>query len=101
MEAWRDVEVSAKKVADAYGIASGGQIAGVRAINELAQKHLLPNSVTSIYEQMRRLRSRAAHAADFSISLEEAERYIDTAFRFHNALLFLLKQPKTMRAPSA
>jgi hypothetical protein len=94
MEAWRDIEVTTKKVADAYGVSTQGQIAGVRAINELVQLHLLPDSVTSVYEQMRRLRSRAAHAADFAISSEEAERYIDTAYRFHNTLLFLLQQAK-------
>jgi hypothetical protein len=94
MEAWRDIEVTTKKVTDAYGISTQGQIAGVRAINELVQKHLLPSSVLSVYEQMRRLRSRAAHAADFAISADEAERYIDTAYRFHNTLLFLLQQAK-------
>lgn len=96
MEAWRDIEVTTKQVTDAYGISTSGQIAGVRAINELVQRHLLPNSVTSVYEQMRRLRSRAAHAADFVITSEEAEQYIDTAYRFHNTLLFLLQQAKKL-----
>jgi len=92
MEAWRDIEVTTKKVTDAYGISVGGQIAGVKAIRELVRRGLLPESVVPIYERMRRLRSRAAHAADFAIDPEEAERYIDTAYKFHNTLLFLLDQ---------
>jgi hypothetical protein len=100
MEAWRDIEVTTKQVTDAYGISSQGQIVGVRAINELVQKHLLPQSVISVYEQMRRLRSRAAHAADFAISADEAKRYIDTAYRFHNTLLFLLQQAEKPKKKS-
>jgi hypothetical protein len=92
MEAWRDIEVTTKQVTDAYEISTDGQIAGVKAIRELVHQHLLPESVVSVYEQMRRLRSRAAHAADFKITADEAKRYIDTAYRFHNALLFLLQQ---------
>jgi hypothetical protein len=92
MEAWRDIEVTTKQVTDAYEISTDGQIAGVKAIRELVNQHLLPESVVSVYEQMRRLRSRAAHAADFAITTDEAERYIDTAYRFHNTLLFLLQQ---------
>jgi hypothetical protein len=100
MEAWRDIEVTTKQVTDAYGISNQGQIAGVRAINELVQKHLLPQSVISVYEQMRRIRSRAAHSADFAISTDEAKRYIDTAYRFHNTLLFLLQQAEKPKKKS-
>ena len=32
-EAWRDIEISTKKVADAYGISTLGHIAGGKAIN--------------------------------------------------------------------
>ena len=92
MEAWRDIEVTTKKVADAYGLSVDGAIAGVKAIREIVGRGLLPKSVIGVYEQMRRLRARAAHAADFAIGSEEAERYIDTAHKFHVALLFLLKQ---------
>lgn len=94
MEAWRDIEVTTKQVTDAYGISTDSQIAGVKAIRELVHQHLLPESVVSVYEQMRRLRSRAAHSADFTITTDEAKRYIDTAYSFHNALLFLLQQAK-------
>lgn len=94
MEAWRDIEVTTKQVTDAYEISTDSQIAGVKAIRELVHQHLLPESVVSVYEQMRRLRSRAAHSADFTITTDEAKRYIDTAYSFHNALLFLLQQAK-------
>jgi len=44
---------------------------------------------------MRKLRARAAHAADFAIDPEEAERYIETAHDFYMTLQFLLKQATT------
>jgi hypothetical protein len=92
MEAWRDIEVTTKKVADAHGLSVDGAVAGVKAIRDIVGRGLLPRSVIGVYEQMRRLRARAAHAADFAIDSEEAERYIDTAHKFYVALLFLLKQ---------
>jgi len=98
MESWRDIEVTTKQVTDAYGISNDGQIAGVKAIRELVHQNLLPESVVTVYEQMRRLRGRAAHAADFTITPDEAKRYIDTAYQFHNTLLSLLQQAgKTSR----
>jgi hypothetical protein len=99
MEAWRDIEVTTKQVTDAYGISTNSQISGVKAIRELVRQHLLPEGVVTVYEQMRRLRSRAAHAPDFTITSEEAKRYIDTAYRFHNALLFLLQQAEKPLSP--
>jgi hypothetical protein len=92
MEAWRNIEVTTKQVADVHGISVGGNIAGVRSINELVRKGLLPGSVLPVYERMRRLRARAAHAEDFAIEQNEAERYIEMAHEFHMSLRFLLKQ---------
>jgi hypothetical protein len=79
MEAWRDIELATKQVADVAGISVGGNIAGVKVIRQLAKRDLLPPTVASAYDGMRKLRARAAHAADFAIEQEEAERYIETA----------------------
>lgn len=92
MEAWRNIEVTTKQVTDAHGISLSGNIAGIRAINELVKRGLLPETVLPIYERMRRMRARAAHAADFAIEQDEAERYIEMAHAFHMSLRFLLKQ---------
>lgn len=92
MESWHYIEVATKQVADAYGVSSQGQIAGIKSIRELVGLHLLPEIVISLYESMRRLRNRAAHSEGFAITSEEAERYLDTAYRLYNALLLLLQQ---------
>ncbi len=92
MEAWRNIEVTTKQVADVHGISVSGNIAGVRAVNELVKKGLLPGSVIPIYERMRHLRAHAAHAEDFAIEQDGAERYIEMAHAFHMNLRFLLKQ---------
>ena len=65
-----------------------GRIAGVKAIRQLVQKGVLPLSVISVYESLRRLRAKAAHTADFEIDKTEAERYIDTAHQFFVTLSF-------------
>ena len=92
MEAWREVEIGTKKVTDAYGIPTTGQIAGVKAIQELVSRGFLPSMLLSIYERLRRLRSRAAHAPDFVVDAEQAERFIEAANHFYESFRFLLKQ---------
>jgi hypothetical protein len=92
MEAWRNIEVTTKQVADANGIRLGGNIAGSRAIHELVNNGLFPETVIPIYDRLRRLRVHAAHAVDFAIEQDEAERYVETAYAFYMGLYFLLKQ---------
>ena len=92
MEAWREVEIGTKHVTDAYSIPTTGQIAGVKAIQELVNRGLLPSMLLSIYERLRRLRSRAAHAPDFVVDEEQAERFIEAANHFYETFRFLLKQ---------
>jgi hypothetical protein len=94
MEAWREVEIGTKQVTDAYGIPTTGQVAGIKAINELTKRGLLSETFLSIYERLRRLRSRAAHAPDFVVEEEQARRFIEAANQFHEAFQALLKQEK-------
>lgn len=93
-EAWRDIELATKAATDAYGISVGGQIAGVKAIRALVQQGLLPEDVIRVYERMRVLRSKAAHANDFLIDQEEAERYIETAQEFLKRITGLVEGVK-------
>jgi hypothetical protein len=97
MEAWRNIEVTTKQVAQAYGIALSGNIAGVKAIHEIVNKGLLPEQVIPIYERLRRIRARAAHNEDFAIEQNEAEKYIEMAHQFYVSLQFLLNQLEQQR----
>jgi len=92
MEAWRDVEVATKQAADACDISVGGQIAGVKAIRALVDKGLLPATVLSPYERLRRLRSKAAHAIDCAVEPEQAEEFIEMAQRLYALLLEVLQK---------
>jgi hypothetical protein len=96
LEAWRDVEVGTKHVTEAYGLADPKRsaIAGSKAIHDLVSRGLLPRNVQSVYQQLRRLRSRAAHAPDSVVTPEEAVRYIEAANDFYSMFGFLLKQAR-------
>lgn len=98
MEAWREVEIGTKQVADTYSIPTTEQIAGVKAIHELVNRGLLPSMLLSIYERLRRLRSRAAHAPDFVVDEEQAERFIEAANHFYETFRFLLKQAEEKKS---
>lgn len=83
---------------DAYSIPTTGQIAGVKAIQELVNRGLLPSMLLSIYERLRRLRSRAAHAPDFVVDEEQAERFIEAANHFYETFRFLLQQAEEKKS---
>lgn len=91
MEAWREIELTTKQIANAYGLAPLKDMPGVRNVRELIQRKVLPSAAEGLYEGMRRLRSRAAHAADFAIEPDEAQRYIETALELQAILQFALK----------
>lgn len=78
-EAWREVELATAQAAAAAGIDVEGRIAGTRHIQQLVQRELAPPTIIPVYNQLRRLRNRAAHGAEFEVDTAEAERFADLA----------------------
>jgi len=79
-EAWREVELATAKAAASSGIDVGSHhIAGTRHMRLLSAQDVVPPEVLGVYDRLRRLRNGAAHAADFDIDVQEAERYVDIA----------------------
>jgi hypothetical protein len=90
LEAWRDIEVITKQVTDILKISIRGQIAGVKAIRELVSKGIMPASSISVYERLRTIRSKAAHAPDYALDAEQSEDYLNLAKRLYSLLEFAL-----------
>ncbi len=93
-EAWRDVELTTRAAAEAYGIAERGTIAGTRVIQELVRRGLLPGGVANAYGTMRQLRNEAVHATEFSVGRDEAVRYGAVAKELQKELVDLIDRAK-------
>lgn len=93
-EAWRDVELTTKAAAEAYGIAERGTVAGIREIRELARRGLLPDDVAEVYGGMRRLRNEVAHADEFLLDQDDAVRYIELAKELQKRLADLVDRAR-------
>ncbi|MGA2532109.1 MAG: DUF4145 domain-containing protein [Candidatus Aminicenantales bacterium] len=79
MEAWMEIELSTLRAAQKAKIDVEGRIAGTRHIRQLVQSGLLPGTMVELYSSLRWLRNQAAHAEDFAITEDEAERYLSVA----------------------
>lgn len=79
IEAWREVELATKDVARAKSIDIPRAIASVKVIRQLAECGLINDDILSIYNRLRHLRNQAAHARDFEINADEAQRYATLA----------------------
>lgn len=97
MEAWREIELATKRVAEEYGIPVSGRIAGTSTVQELIRKGLMPERFLHAYTRLRKVRSSAAHAHDFQIDEAEADRYLDTAYSFLRTLFLLLDEASSDR----
>ena len=85
-EAWRTIELYTMQAANAQGITVGGAIAGKKTIRKLIDKGKLEEGVIHLYENLRSMRNKAAHAQEFEIDSAEAARYVDIALSITNLL---------------
>jgi hypothetical protein len=86
MEAWVLVEDAAGKA----GFVQGTAIPRVNSylfVEELVRAEKLPKGSINLIDQMRTLRNHAAHLPDFSLSQDEADRYLQLAARISELIL--------------
>lgn len=91
MEAWRNVEIATMYAAEKNNIYVSGQIAGSRAIKNLISNKFLDSELIEVYENMRKLRNKAAHSVDFALTYDEAERFIENSFEITSRLVQISK----------
>ncbi len=94
-EAWRTIEFYTMEAAKAHGIKVGGAIAGIRVIRKLVQSEMLEGGALGLYENLRKMRNKAAHANEFEIDSEDAVRYVDLALSMANSLKILFNKKKS------
>lgn len=51
-------------------------------LESLVRKNIIPKEIYSIFNDLKNIRNKIAHEVGYSMSISQAERYIDTGFRF-------------------
>lgn len=86
LEAWVLVEEAAAK----SGYIQGAAIPRVNPhlfVDELIQQGKLPIGSSALLDQLRKLRNQVAHLPDFSITQDEADRYLELAAKTSELIL--------------
>jgi DNA repair exonuclease SbcCD ATPase subunit len=82
LEAWRDVEVEAMKLAERTDIfPTSRRRTALNVFKALHNSGVIDSDVAAIADQLRQLRNKAAHHPEPDISTEDAWEYIDVAER--------------------
>ncbi|MAY43103.1 MULTISPECIES: hypothetical protein [unclassified Neptuniibacter] len=83
LEAWLDVEIAVSAAAEKAGLESNPRSPALLAEHLIALKHI-PEETLSVFHSLRKLRNQATHMPDFTLTEEEAERYLDLALKVAN-----------------
>jgi hypothetical protein len=86
LEAWVLVEEAAAKA----GYVQGAAIPRVNPylfVDDLIRQGKLPAGSSALLDQLRKLRNQAAHLPDFSITQDEADRYLELAAKTSELIL--------------
>lgn len=86
LEAWVLVEEAAGKSGFAQGAAQP-RVNPYLFVEELVRLGKLPAGSEGLLDQMRKLRNQAVHLPDFSISQDEADRYLELASKMSELIL--------------
>lgn len=78
-EAWRHVEQTARGAASAAGIESSNMFPVRDVVQELVKENIFSKQSIHVFGKLKRLRNKAAHAPEFALDKNEAEKYIELA----------------------
>lgn len=96
LEAWKKLELAAKELIARRGYELDYNIAApYRLIERILEKtQLIELKKVKVFNELRKLRNKIAHAADFEISFDQAKEYIALANSLRSYLLLALKNKK-------
>lgn len=83
LEAWLDVEVSVMAAADKAGLESKPHSVTLLAQHLINSGHI-PKETLPVFNSLRQLRNQALHLPDFTLTEEEADRYLELALKVAN-----------------
>ena len=80
-EAWLRIEVAIDEVASALEFKPSTLRRGREAalLLELINRELLPKDTIYLYNDLRKMRNKAVHTAEFEMNISDAKRYVDLA----------------------
>ncbi|MFH1068011.1 MAG: hypothetical protein V1794_00185 [Candidatus Glassbacteria bacterium] len=86
IEAWRRIEVAAVEIAKSAGIEiqKGNPVFNI--VRELTKNQIFSEGAYSLYDKLRQLRNKAAHADEIALESVDTDRYIDLALELEHAL---------------
>lgn len=84
IEAWLDVEVAVCAAAKKAGLEVKFNFNTYELANKLASLDVIPKETLSVFNSLRKLRNQTTHLPDFTLSQEEADRYLDLALKVAN-----------------
>ena len=91
-ESWTELELLITQIANSVEIdprkeqRHGGVMPSHRMIEELTKNNYFPKGILPLFNDLRRLRNKAAHQHDFDIGLPMAQRYIHLVQHFADKL---------------
>lgn len=96
LEAWKKLELAAKKLIAQMGYDLDYNIAApYRLIAQILEKaRLIELKKVKVFDELRKLRNKIAHAADFEIASDQAKEYVGLANSLRGCLLLALKHKK-------
>lgn len=90
--AWPEVEEAVWKASERIGLDIPQRTPPFRLMRFMVEKEAITPEMRGLYNRLRRLRNEAAHAQDFEISTDEAERYVQLVDRLTGYLNNLEKR---------
>ena len=84
LEAWLDIEVAIMAAAEKAGLEVKAPVNTHQLAQHLFSMSIVNEDGASVYQSLRKLRNQAAHMAEFTLSYEEAMKYLDLALQVAN-----------------
>lgn len=84
LESWLDVEVAIMAAAEKAGLEVKVPVNTNQLAMYLFSMEVINNEVVPVYQSLKNMRNQAAHMADFTLSYEEAIKYLDLALGVAN-----------------
>jgi hypothetical protein len=75
LESWIEIERAISELAERLPITEPGRRTPYKLMREFEKLKFVTNEALAAYNDLSKLRNEAAHAADFSVTFEDADRY--------------------------
>lgn len=96
-DSWRAVEFAIMEVANSHDYDVSNRTPAYKIVQKMIGDEILDQGIISLYQDLRNLRNSAAHHSDFSITVNDALRYIALSLSLANRLQEIANSKKTSK----